>query len=90
MHFPAFHKEAAEFLLEREVAGLAIDTLSPDCLDQKYPVHHAILGAGKYIIENVADCGSLPYKGAFVMAFPINADGATEAPIRMVAFIPKS
>lgn len=89
MHFPAFHKDAAELLLERDVAGIAIDTLSPDCLDQEYPVHHKILGAGKYIIENVADCTKLPHKGAHVMAFPINADGATEAPIRMVAFIPK-
>ncbi|MCP5506420.1 MAG: cyclase family protein [Chlamydiales bacterium] len=87
MHFPAFHKEAAEFLLERGIAGLAIDTLSPDCLDQSYPVHHAILGAGKYIIENVADCAKIPPKGATVIALPIKADGATEAPIRMIGLL---
>lgn len=89
MHFPAFHKMAAKYLLGRGVSGLAIDTLSPDCNDQAYPVHHLFLGAGKYIIENVADCSPIPPFGAYVIAFPIKADGAAEAPVRMVALLPQ-
>ncbi|MBS0624852.1 MAG: cyclase family protein [Verrucomicrobia bacterium] len=84
MHFPAFSGEAAEFLLTRDIAGIAIDTLSPDCLDLNYPVHKAILGAGKYIIENIANCSQIPASGSYVIALPLRIEGATEAPVRIV------
>lgn len=87
MHFPGFSKEAAELLLERDVVGIAIDTLSPDCLDQTYPVHKIFLGAGRYIIENVADLKKMPPKGAYAIAFPLKAVNATECPIRLVGLI---
>lgn len=84
MHFPAFSRHAAEILLSRDVSGIAIDTLSPDCLDQNYPVHKLILGADKYIIENVADCSKMPARGGYAIALPLKAKGATESPIRLV------
>ncbi|HAB98409.1 MAG TPA: cyclase [Parachlamydiales bacterium] len=87
MHFPACSALAAKRLLERDVAGIAIDTLSPDCLDQTYPVHEMMLGAGKYIIENIANAFLLPPVGSYVIALPLRADGATEAPLRVVGFI---
>lgn len=89
MHFPAFSAEAAEILLERKVAGIAIDTLSPDCLDASFPVHKLILGQGKYIIENIAGCSSMPALGALVVALPLNMEDATEAPMRIVGIVPK-
>lgn len=89
MHFPAFSCQAAEALIERDVAGIAIDTLSPDCLDQTFSVHKIILGAGKYIIENIADCSQMPPQGGYVIAFPLKVEGATESPIRIVGLIPK-
>jgi kynurenine formamidase len=88
IHFPAFSATAAEFLLTRDIAGIAIDTLSPDCLDDTFPVHKLILGAGKYIIENIADCSQLPPKGAYVIALPLKAEESTESPLRIVALIP--
>lgn len=88
-HFPSFSKEAAAYLLECQVVGIGIDTLSPDCLDLKYPVHRLMLGKGKYIIENVADCQSVPPKGAKVLALPLKLKGATECPVRLIALIPK-
>ncbi len=87
MHFPSFSESAAELLLERDIAGIAIDTLSPDCQDDTYPVHRLILGAGKYIIENIADCSGIPSQGAHVIALPLRAVDATECPIRAVALI---
>ncbi|MBS0623467.1 MAG: cyclase family protein [Verrucomicrobia bacterium] len=89
MHFPAFGVPAIEYLLEKDIAGIAIDTLSPDCLDSTFPVHKLILEAGKYIVENVAQCDLLPARGAYVMTLPLRAQEATESPVRMVAFIPK-
>jgi kynurenine formamidase len=89
MHFPAISAEAAEFLLHRQVAGIAIDTLSPDCSDPSFPVHRLLLGAHKYIIENIANASQLPPRGAFVIALPLKAAGCTESPIRAVGLIPK-
>lgn len=83
MHFPAFSAKAAELLLQRKIVGIAIDTLSPDCADQDYPVHRLILGEGKYIIENIADCSAMPKAGAYVIALPLRAE-STESPIRII------
>lgn len=88
MHFPAFSARSAEFLLKKNVSGIAIDTLSPDCLDPDFTVHKLILGAGKYIIENIADCSQLPAKGAYAIALPLRAENCTESPIRIIALVP--
>lgn len=90
MHFPAFSGKAAEFLLKREIAGIAIDTLSPDCKDQSYPVHKHILGAGKYIIENISNCSQIPPKGCYAIVLPLRAEETTESPIRAIALVPAS
>lgn len=90
MHFPAFSAKAAELLLKREIAGIAIDTLSPDCLDTTFPVHKLVLGAGKYIIENIANCSQIPPQGSYVIALPLRAEGGTESPIRAVALLPRA
>ncbi len=87
--FPSLSGEAAEFLLQRKIVGLGIDTLSPDRPGEGFPVHAAILGANKYIIENVANSALLPPKGSFTCALPINTRGGTEAPVRLVGLIQK-
>ncbi len=88
MHFPSFSEEAAQILLQRDVGGIAIDTLSPDCSEDSFPVHTLFLGSGKYIIENIAECSKLPPKGAYVITLPLKAEEATEAPTRIIALIP--
>lgn len=89
MHFPTFSAKAVEYLLKREIAGVAIDTLSPDCSDITYPVHQLMLGAGKYIIENIANCEKMPPSGSYVIALPLRVEEGSEAPVRIIALIPK-
>ncbi|MCP5509033.1 MAG: cyclase family protein [Chlamydiales bacterium] len=87
-HFPGFSKEAAEYLLEREVAGIGIDTLSPDGSNQDdFPVHWAILGAGKYIIENLNNLDQVPSTGAWAVSFPTKISEGAEAPLRCAALV---
>lgn len=86
--FPSISLEAAEVLLERHVNGLGIDTLSPDTGEDGFPVHKAFLGAGKYLIENVANAHLLPEKGSFSLALPLKIQGGTEAPVRLVGLVP--
>ncbi len=87
MRFPAFSKEAAEFLLKRNIVGIGIDTLSPDPLEIGFPVHHLLLGRGKYILENVANLDQMPPVGSHVINFPMNVRTGTEAAVRLVGLI---
>lgn len=87
LQFPSVHEDTAKFLLERDVAGIGIDTLSPDAGGKDYPVHQMILGAGKYLVENVANAKNVPPTGAKIMIMPMKIKDGTEAPIRLVAVI---
>jgi len=86
--FPSVCADAAALLLERGIVGLGIDTLSPDRPDSGFPVHKLVLGAGKYIIENVANAAKMPATGAYTLALPIKIQDSTEAPLRLVGIIP--
>lgn len=90
MHFPGFSKASAEFLLERDIAGLGIDTLSPDGSDNEiFPVHHLVLGEGKYIVENLAHLEKMPKYGGYVLVLPIKIGIGTEACVRCIGAFSK-
>jgi len=85
--FPSVHVSTAKLLLKRNIAGLGIDTLSADTGVNGFPVHRATLGADKYLVENVANAKELPPVGAKSLVLPMKIKDATEAPVRLVAFI---
>jgi kynurenine formamidase len=87
LHFPGFSREVSEFLLaEREVAGLAVDTLSLDCgASADFPVHKRWLGAGKWGLECVANLSELPPAGATVFVGAPKVVGASSRPTRVLA-----
>ena len=85
--FPSISIEAAHLLLDRDILGLGIDTLSPDRGDTDFPVHRALLKANIYILENVANLNTLPPTGSFILALPIKIKDGTEAPVRLVALV---
>lgn len=82
--FPTVSIEAAELLLERKVAALGIDTLSPDCPEYGFLVHQAFLSQGKILLENVANISNMPRVGGFVLVLPMRIKDGTEAPLRLV------
>lgn len=85
--FPSISADAAALLLKKGIVGLGIDTLSPDSPESGFPVHKLVLGAGKYIIENVANAAKIPATGAYILALPIKLQDSTEAPIRLVGIV---
>lgn len=88
MHFPGFSVEAAKLLLERKISGLGCDTLSIDPGNSAdFPVHHLVLGAGVYQLENLADLNGLPAAGAFVIAAPIKLEGGSGGAVRVFALV---
>ncbi len=74
--FPSVDIAAANILLERGIAGLAIDTFSCDTGHAGFPVHRAVLGADKYLVENVAHADKLPPVGGKVLVLPMCIQGA--------------
>lgn len=89
LQFPTISLNAAELLLERDIAGLGIDTLSPESDVDGFPVHRLILGKGKYIIENIANTSLIPPIGAHTLALPLKIQDGTESPIRLIAAVAK-
>ena len=87
LSFPSIHEDTAKLLLERNISGIGIDTLSADAKGEDFPVHRAILGAGKYLVENIANAKDLPPTGAKIFIMPIKIKGGTEAPIRLIALV---
>lgn len=85
--FPSISKEAAQELIKRQIVGVGVDTLSPDRPEDGYFVHQLVLGAGNFIIENIANASSLPAIGSYILALPMKIKEATEAPMRLVALL---
>ncbi|MDQ3411096.1 MAG: cyclase family protein [Chloroflexota bacterium] len=88
MHFPGFHPEAAALLVEeRDIVGIAVDTLSQDYgASTDFGTHIAILGSGKYGIEAMAALGTVPPTGATVVVGGPKHETASGGPSRIYAF----
>ena len=87
MHFPGFHVEAVEFLIEeRDVKGIMVDSLSLDYgPSADFATHYRWLPANRWAIENVANLGELPSVGATVIVGGPKVVGATGGPSRVIA-----
>lgn len=85
--FPSVDLSTAELLLQRNIAGLGIDTFSADTGLNGFPVHRAILGANKYLVENVANAKELAPIGAKILVLPMKIKDGTEASVRLIALI---
>lgn len=87
LHFPGFSEEAAQFLVrQRDIAGVGVDTLSLDTgAAQKFVAHLAILGAGKYGVELLANLAGVPPAGATIIIGGPKHRGASGGPARVFA-----
>lgn len=86
MHFPGFHHEAADMMMERKCAGMAVDTLSLDFgMSKTFDTHYSWLPSGRWGLECVANLGSLPASGATLVVGAPKIKGATGGPSRLIA-----
>ena len=89
MHFPGFHVEAVQLLTEeREVVGIAVDTLSLDYGASKdFATHAHWLPSNRWGLECVANLATVPVRGAtIVVGAPTWVDGSG-GPSRVLALI---
>ena len=90
LQFPSYGSEAARLLIEnRRVAILGVDTASIDYgKSVDYKVHRIAAEANVIGLENLAGLKKLPPAGFTVIALPVNIEGGSGAPTRVVAVIP--
>ncbi|MEM8653138.1 MAG: cyclase family protein [Pseudomonadota bacterium] len=89
MHFPGFHIEATQMLLEETSAvAMAVDTLSLDHgPSEDFATHYAWLPAGRYGIENLAGLAEVPEAGATLVVGAPTHRGGTGGPARIFAMV---
>jgi kynurenine formamidase len=86
--FPGFRPDVAALLLERNVAGVAVDSLSLDHGGSRdFAFHVAWLGAGRWGIECVAGLAELPPTGATLVGGLPRIAGGTGGPGRVLALL---
>lgn len=86
--WPGVGMDAAEYLLEKHVAAIGVDTLSPDpptALASR-PIHPVVLEKQMLIIENLCNLDELPDFFLFI-ALPLKIRGGSGSPIRAVALV---
>lgn len=89
MHFPGFHIEATQMLLEEtEAASMAVDTLSLDHgISQDFVTHYAWLPSGRFGIECLANLDKVPASGATLVIGAPKHRGGTGGPARIFALV---
>ena len=89
MHFPGFHPEATQMLLdETTAAGIAVDTLSLDHgPSADFATHYAWLPAGRWGIECIANLERLPPAGATLVVGAPKHRGGSGGPARVIALV---
>lgn len=98
LEHPWLTPTAAEGIVARGIRTVALDALSPDptppagaqgpdpAAASGFPAHHALLGAGAVIVENLTNVAALAeLPDPLVSCFPLALAGADGAPVRAVA-----
>lgn len=92
---PGIDAECARWLAqESPLVGVGVETVGTDAgaaggFDPPFPVHHYVLGAGKYGITQLANLGQLPPTGAVLVVAPLRLVDGTGSPTRVLALVPR-
>ncbi len=82
--FPSMTVQLAEWLADRKIALIGLDTPSPSA-DQSTEVHQILLGAEVVIVEGLAHLDELPSDEVFFVAAPLRLRGLDGSPVRALA-----
>ncbi len=87
LNFPGFSADATDWLVaNRDPVGIGVDTMSLDPGDSSdFAVHNEFLATGRYGIENLANLGSIPPRGAVAFVGPVPWEDGSGAPCRVIA-----
>lgn len=87
-HYPGFHIEATQMLLETDAGSIGVDTLSLDFgKSPDFATHYAWLPAGRFGIECLANLDKVPASGATIVVGAPKHKGGSGGPARIFAMI---
>jgi kynurenine formamidase len=92
-HTPGPDADCARYLAsDCPIVGFGVETVGTDAgsagaFEPPFPVHHFLLGAGKYGLTQLANLGELPAVGAVVVVAPLKLVDGTGSPSRVFAFV---
>lgn len=86
-NFPGFSADACEFLItHRDIVGVGVDTLSTDPGNSTtFPAHEVLGRADRWGLENIANIGRLPPRGATVFVGLVPWEEGSGGPARVAA-----
>ncbi|KAL0224746.1 hypothetical protein RCL1_002658 [Eukaryota sp. TZLM3-RCL] len=86
--FPCLNEEAAKWLVQFPLKGIALDCISVDpCSSENYPIHHILFEKNMLIVENLKDLDQLDVDEFQFSCFPLNIRNADGSPIRGIAYV---
>lgn len=92
-HTPGITADCARWLAdESPIVGLGVETVGTDAgqafdFTPQFPVHHYLLGAGKYGVTQLQNLDRLPATGAVLIVAPLRIAGGSGSPARVLALI---
>ena len=87
-HYPGFHIEATQMLLETGAGSIGVDTLSLDHgPSPDFATHYAWLPAGRFGIECLAGLDQVPASGASIVIGAPKFAGGSGGPARVFALV---
>ena len=90
MHFPGFARDAADWLIrERGVRGIGTDTMGVDPgSDETFAVNRLLLHDRRIHLENLANLGSMPPVGGWVVVGGMRNAGGSGGPATVFGLVP--
>jgi kynurenine formamidase len=84
--YPVLSESAAQWLAERGVHLVGMDTPSPD--RDPHPVHYILLGANMVIVENLRGLEQIGRDIFELIVVPLALEGLEASPVRAIAALP--
>lgn len=85
--WPAPDPSVMEYLFEKGIEHVGIDTVSMGPIQADEPTHWAGLGRGMIFTEKLCNLGELPNRGAYFMFLPLKVEGGGAGPGRALAIV---
>jgi arylformamidase len=85
--YPYLDEKTADYLVEKKISALGIDSPSVDCHSSNDPVHKKLLTARIPIVEGLINLDKLIGYKVTCIALPLKIAGADGSPVRAVALI---
>ena len=85
-HSPGLSDDAAEYLINKKVNAVCIDSPSIDRgSDSNFPVHKLLLSKEILIVENLCNLSKINNQNFTLIMIPLKLSGASGSPIRAIA-----